>query len=264
VGEATAGGGRLRHTPPTGNFAKSPLAREGAPSGDIANYRGGEGAVCFLPARWLAKPSRVSTCEAPESGLADGHRPAIAKFITPRAEDTLGRMAKARALPSRWGSPRVGSNPTGVVAACPWLLVHTNCRNAARRIVGFAAMALRSTGTSSGIFRAADVTLCFLLGPQSAATPNLRGGHLAVASPFANYRPKVWPWQIFRDRGRPRADLKRDRWIRSPEVRHEAKYPFAAPPAASCPNRRRSGRVGRAAARAVRCDAMSRHRAWVV
>ena len=51
------------------------------------------------------------------------HRAARSKLATPQAEDTLAEWLRRR--PAKpMGSPRVGSNPTGVVFTCPWLLVH--------------------------------------------------------------------------------------------------------------------------------------------
>ena len=51
------------------------------------------------------------------------HRAALPNLATTHAEDTLAEWLRRR--PAKpMGSPRVGSNPTGVVFKCPELLVH--------------------------------------------------------------------------------------------------------------------------------------------
>ncbi len=78
-------------------------------------------------------------------------------------------------------------------------------------------VAMTWSGAFIGHLRAADVTLGFRISPQSAATPNLHGRHLAVNVAIC----KIWAGRavvrIARDRGSHRVELNRDRRIQSPE-----------------------------------------------
>jgi hypothetical protein len=78
-------------------------------------------------------------------------------------------------------------------------------------------VAMRWSGAFIGHFRAADVTLGFRIGPQSAATPNLHGGHSAVNVAICKFWAGRTVVRIARDRGRPRVEMNRDRGIQNPE-----------------------------------------------
>jgi hypothetical protein len=127
-------------------------------------------------------------------------------------------------------------------SSCPRSPVLLGCLQYPTPSLQAPAIAFCSMGTLSNVFHAADVTL-----GKGAEAPKLRDVHLAV-SPFAKMPPENDGPEMRSARllaiGKPRADLVRDRWIRSPEcypLRHQANYPFFTLPA--CPVERRRGGI---------------------